>query len=71
LVGGRKMDKTTKITFSGIVIGALIFIGFYISTSYNIHIIGIPPLEEFIAMIGVLILIISGFFYFSLKNIKQ
>ena len=65
------MDKTTKITFSGIVIGAIIFMGFYISSLYNIHIIGIPPLEEFIAMLGILILIICGFFYFSLKTIKQ
>jgi len=65
------MDKTSKITVSGIFIGALIFIGFYLSSLYDIHIIGIPSLEEFISMLGVLILIISGFFYFSLKTIKQ
>jgi len=65
------MDKTSKITLVGIMAGALIFIGFYISSLYNYHIIGIPPLEEFIAMLGVLLFIISGFFYFSLKTINQ
>ncbi|MFE3846165.1 hypothetical protein ACFL1L_04840 [Thermoplasmatota archaeon] len=65
------MDKTTKITLLGIILGAFIFIGFYLSSLYDLNIIGIPPLEEFIAMLGVLIFIISGFFYFSLKTINQ
>ena len=67
----KRMDKTSKITLWGIMSGALIFIGFYISSLYNYHIIGIPPLEEFIAMLGVLLFIISGFFFFSLKTINQ
>ncbi len=65
----KRVDKTTKITLLGIILGAFIFIGFYLSALYDFKIIGIPPLEEFIAMLGVLIFIISGFFYFSLKTI--
>jgi hypothetical protein len=65
------MDKTAKITLAGIIIGILIFLGFYLSSLYNYSIIGIPSLEEFIAMIGVLLFIISGFFYFSYKTMNQ
>ncbi|MCK5300256.1 MAG: hypothetical protein KAJ21_00035 [Thermoplasmatales archaeon] len=65
------MDKTTKITLVGIIFGALIFLGFYLASQNYYSIIGIPPLEEFIAMVGVLLFIISGFFYFSLKTINQ
>lgn len=65
----KRVDKTTKITLLGIILGAFIFIGFYLSALYDFNIIGIPPLEEFIAMLGVLIFIISAFFYFSLKTI--
>ena len=67
----KRMDKTKKITLIGIIIGALLFIGFYISSMYKLHIIGIPPLEEFIAMIGIIIFFISGFFYFSMKTINH
>ena len=66
----KRMDKTTKITLLGIFLGALIFLGFYISKKFNFHIIGIPPLEEFIMMIGIILLFISGFFYFSMKTIN-
>jgi hypothetical protein len=66
----KRMDKTKKITLLGIFLGALIFLGFYISQSFNFHIIGIPPLEEFIMMIGIIIFFISGFFYFSMKTIN-
>ena len=65
------MDKPKAITLSGIIVGALLFIGFYLSNEFNYHIIGIPSLEEFIAMIGILIFIICGFFYFSLKTSNQ
>ncbi len=65
------MDKITKITLIGFISGILLFLGFYISSLFNYSIIGIPPLEDFIAMIGVLLFIISGFFYFSLKTMKQ
>ena len=67
----KRMDKTLKITLLGIIIGALLFIGFYITSMYNFHIIGIPPLEEFIAMIGIIIFFISGFFYFSMRTINN
>jgi hypothetical protein len=67
----KRMDKTRKIIFTGIILGALLFLAFYLSSLYNYSIIGIPPLEEFIAMVGVLLFIISGFFYFSLKTMNQ
>ena len=65
------MDRPKIITITGIIVGAILFIGFYLSDMLNYNLIGIPPLEEFIAMIGILILIISGFFYFSLKTINH
>ena len=65
------MDRPKIIAISGIIVGALLFIGFYLSDILNYNLIGIPSLEDFIAMIGILILIISGFFYFSLKTINQ
>ena len=65
------MDKPETITIIGIIIGAFLFLGFYISNVLNLTIIGLPSLEDFIAMIGILVFIISGFFYFSLKTINQ
>jgi hypothetical protein len=67
----KRMDKTGKITLAGFIIGIMLFLGFYLSSLYNYSIIGIPPLEEFIAMVGVLLFIISGFFYFSYKTMNQ
>jgi CHASE3 domain sensor protein len=67
----KRMDKTGKITLAGFIIGMILFLGFYLSSLYNFSIIGIPPLEEFIAMVGVLLFIISGFFYLSYKTMNQ
>jgi hypothetical protein len=65
------MDRLKTITIIGIIFGAILFLGFYISNVLNYNIIGIPSLRNFIAMIGILVFIISGFFYFSLKTINQ
>jgi len=65
------LDKPKTITIIGIILGAFLFLGFYISNVFNFDIIGVPSLENFIAMIGILVFIISGFFYFSLKTINQ
>jgi hypothetical protein len=65
------MDRPKTIAIIGIIAGAILFIGFYLANILKYSIIGIPPLEEFIAMIGILVFIISGFFYFSLKTINQ
>ena len=64
----KRVDRTTKIIILGIIIGAFLFLGFYITSFYGYHLIGIPLLEEFIAMCGIILFIISGFFLVSLRT---
>jgi hypothetical protein len=66
-VKGR-MDRITTILISGFMIGTITFLGFFLTTIYDYSLLGIPSLEEFIAMCGLIILIISGFFLISLKT---
>jgi hypothetical protein len=64
-----RMNRTTLILFIGFLIGLIMFLGFYIASANNYSIFGIPPLEEFIAMFGLIVIIICGFFLISLKTI--
>jgi hypothetical protein len=62
------MDRTNSLLVIGIIIGALIFISFFISTSIQYHIIGIPSLQDFLAMCGLIVSIVCGFFWISYKT---
>jgi len=64
------MNKISEILITGIIVGAILFIGFFISSYTKNSILGIPSLEEFISMIGLIVLFISGFFLISLKTNK-
>ena len=62
------MNITTTLLVIGIVIGAAIFFGFYLTSFYDYSILGIPSLEEFLAMLGLITLLICGFFLISYKT---
>ena len=61
------MNITTTILVVGIIIGATIFLGFYLTSFYDYSILGMPSLEEFLAMLGLITLLICGFFLISYK----
>jgi hypothetical protein len=63
----KRMDKTTKIVIISMIIGAILFLGFFIISYRGYEVIGIPYLGNFIAMIGIIIFFISGFLFFSLR----
>jgi len=62
------MNITTTLLVIGIVIGATIFLGFYLTSFYDYSIFGVPSLEEFLAMLGLITLLICGFFLISYKT---
>jgi len=62
------MNITTTILIIGVIIGATVFIGFYLTSFYDYSILGLESLEEFITMFGLIILIICGFFLISHKT---
>ncbi len=62
------MNITTTILVVGIIIGATIFLGFYLTSFYDYSILGMPSLEEFLAMLGLITLLICGFFLISYKT---
>ena len=62
------MNITTTMLVVGIIIGAAIFLGFYLTSFYDYSILGIPSLEEFLAMLGLITLLICGFFLTSYKT---
>ena len=68
LTGDELMDRTNTLLILGIIIGAIIFICFFVSTSLQYHIIGIPSLQDFLAMCGLIVLLVCGFFWISLKT---
>jgi len=64
----KRMERTDTILVTLVIMGAVIFLGFYLTLFYDYSILGIQSLEEFLSMCGLLIFIISGFFLFSLKT---
>ena len=64
------MDKTTTILSIGVIFGATIFLGFFGLIHLGYEVFGIPFLSNFIAMIGLILFFISGFFLFALKTPK-
>ena len=62
------MDRTNALLILGIIIGAIIFISFFTLTSFQYHIAGIPSLQDFLTMCGLIVLIICGFFWISHKT---
>jgi len=64
----KRVNRTTTILFMGISIGFAMFLGFFLASSYGYSLLGIQPLEEFLAMCGLLAFLICGFFLISLKT---
>ncbi|MHA2431137.1 MAG: hypothetical protein ACXACC_08940 [Promethearchaeota archaeon] len=64
------MDKPTRVVLMGMFIGLFLFIGFEVLTFAGIAPLGIP-FNNFLTMIGVILFFIAGFFYLSLKTIKE
>ena len=65
------MEKTTVIVYFGVIIGAMLFLGFFGLSYFGYNVIGIQFLGKFIAMLGLIIFFISGFFLLSLKAPKS
>jgi hypothetical protein len=65
-----EMDKPTRVVLMGMFIGLFLFIGFEVLTFAGIAPLGIP-FNNFLTMIGVILFFIAGFFYLSLKTIKE
>jgi hypothetical protein len=68
LGGKKRVNITTTILVIGIIIGATIFLGFYLTSYYDYSILGVPSLEEFLTLLGLIILLICGFFLISHKT---
>ena len=64
------MDKPTKLILMGMMIGLIFFIGFYTLTLIEYMPLGIA-FNHFFTMLGVVLFFITGFFYASLKTVKQ
>jgi hypothetical protein len=64
----KRVNRTTTILVTGIIIGVIMFLGIFLTSFYGYSLLGIQPLEEFLAMCGLLAFLISGFFLISLKT---
>jgi len=63
------MDRPTRIVYSGVFTGLILFIGFSLMTFTGILPFG-GALNNFFIMIGIILCFISGFFLLSLKTAK-
>jgi hypothetical protein len=63
------MDRPTRIVFSGVIAGLILFIGFSLMTFANITPFG-SAFNNFFIMLGIILSFISGFFLLSLKTAK-
>ncbi|HDM67362.1 MAG TPA: hypothetical protein ENG62_03130 [Thermoplasmatales archaeon] len=61
------MDKPTKILLTGLILGATLFIGLQLLNFLNY---GIHALNFFFSFIGLIIFLLSGFFFVSMKTAK-
>lgn len=64
----KRVNRTTTTLVAGIIIGAIMFLGFFLTSFYGYSLLGVQPLEEFLAMCGLLAFLISGFFLISLRT---
>ncbi len=64
----KRVNRITTRLVTGIIIGAVMFLGFFLASFYGYSLLGIQPLEGFLAMCGLLVFLISGFFLISLKT---
>jgi len=64
------MDRPAKLILLGMMVGLLLFIGFYTLNFIEYMPLGIA-FNNFFIMLGVILFFITGFFYASLKTVKQ
>ena len=62
------MDRPTKIIFAGLTVGAALFIGLQL---LNLFEYGIRALNSFFSFVGLIIFIISVFFFLSMKTVGR
>ncbi|MEA2022399.1 MAG: hypothetical protein U9N08_07990 [Candidatus Caldatribacteriota bacterium] len=63
----KRVNRTTTILVTGSIIGVIMFLGFFLTSFYGYSLLGIQPLEGFLAMCGLLTFLICGFFLISLN----
>jgi hypothetical protein len=64
------MDRPAILILLGMMVGLLLFIGFYTLNFIEYMPLGIA-FNNFFIMLGVILFFITGFFYASLKTVKQ
>lgn len=64
------MQRPLKIIILGLLVGIFMAIGFYIANYLEITPMG-RAFNNFFAMVGVIIFLISGFFFISMKTLQS
>jgi hypothetical protein len=65
-----RLDKPTKIVAMGMIVGLILFIGFYTMSVIHYAPLG-NAFNNFFTMVGIILFFIAGFFYASLKTVNR